>query len=380
MQPEDLPVGGDRLAIVQATSGTTGERRLVGITWSMLRNQIDELSRMLEIAPENDSHLASWLPLYHDMGLIAFWVLPALRQVDCTLLSTPLFQKNARAWADVLSDGAVTMTAMPNAGFATTAKLLQNVNGDYLASLRDIFCSAELINYNAIQRFVDCAASRGMDEGAVGFAYGMAEATLAVSVKRHALLDNPWFTPQGAQPGLRFARCGMPLGDTRVELAPPPEPLALGASPLVIAGTSVADHYIGEPSTDGWHRTGDCGVLDRGEIVPMWRTSEALKINGVTIPPVEIEAAISGMAGVAPGGVAALVAPSARGEAPALVVEVAGGGAPQPSEASIRAAVHEATSVSLAYVRLVPRGSIPRTSSGKLRRLACRALYFGETN
>ncbi|MFE9581650.1 AMP-binding protein [Nocardia sp. NPDC006044] len=394
----ELPVlSADDLAIVQFTSGSTATPKGVRLTH---HNVLSGLAAIRTgIALDLADTGGFWLPLFHDMGL--FGTLSAiLRGIPAHVWSPLAFVKDPARWLAEFAASATTITAMPNFGYeALLAAIPPDRVTDYdLSNWRIAFNGSEPISHKVVTAFCERFAPAGFAPTTMFGVYGMAEATLAVAfpplgrkslfewVDRAALSDDAQAQPVSpdalgakAVAGVGSAVDGMHV---RVVGLDNDNDLPDGAvGEILIQGPSVTDGYLtARPETvaglftDGWLRTGDLGYLRAGELFVTGRRKEMITVRGVNYYAQDVEAAVRELDGVYKGRCTAATDPDGA-DVIALIAESELTGAHAETLGTrIKARVAAELGLAAVEVYLVAPRSIPRTSSGKLQRLAARDL------
>jgi acyl-CoA synthetase (AMP-forming)/AMP-acid ligase II len=380
----EVPAAADDLALIQFSSGTTVEPKAVALTH---RNVLANVAAIDAYIPEEGAlrqRGVSWLPLYHDMGLIGCLLLAIYHPGPLALIPPEAFLARPSLWLRAISRTRATLTVAPNFAFGLCAKRIRDeeLQGVDLSCLRLVLNGAEPIAPAALRRFCDRFAPFGFDERALMPVYGLSEASLAVT-----------FSPPRRGPRLvrrerrELASVGTPVAGVDVSVrAEDGAELPDGSTGRIhVRGASVMRGYFEDARAtaqamhDGWLDTGDLGFVESGELVVSGRAKDAVILRGANHAPQEFEDALDGLAGARPGCAVALgVLPEgADGEELALLVEEERPGA--LTEDSVRARVVERTGIRPHTVKLLEPGTLPRTSSGKLRRgEAHRQLLAGE--
>ena len=380
----EMPAAPDDLALIQFSSGTTVEPKAVALTH---RNVLANVAAIDSYVPEEGTlrqRGVSWLPLYHDMGLIGCLLLAVYHPGPLALLPPEAFLARPSLWLRAISRTRATLTVAPNFAFGLCAKRIRDeeLRGVDLSCLRLVLNGAEPIAPAALRRFCERFARFGFDERTLMPVYGLSEASLAVT------FSPPRRGPRLVRRAERELACvGTPVAGVEVSVrgddgAELPDG-AIGR--IHVRGASVMRGYFqdaeatAEAVRDGWLDTGDLGFVDSGELVVSGRAKEAVVLRGANHAPQEFEDALDGLAGARPGcAVAVGVLPDgADGEELALLVEEE---RPRAlTEDAVRARVVERTGIRPHTVKLLEPGTLPRTSSGKLRRgEALRQLVHGE--
>ncbi|MGC4893431.1 AMP-binding protein [Micromonospora sp. DT31] len=376
------------LALLQYTSGSTRIPRGVPVTHGHLVANIEAIKVAIDHDAGHPDPMFSWLPLYHDMGLIAFLAMPM--SCGCPLVLQPptAFAQRPGSWLDALSRYRVTMSGGPNFAYALMTRLLRAGGGDLdLSGVRCLVSGGEPIDAAMMVRFAAAAAPFGLDPSVLTPAYGLAEATLAATVspvRRGVLVDlvdqTVLETAGRAEPGNRpLVRVGRPVRDTAVRVVDQATG-DLVAERIVgqvqVRGPSVVGHYWGEtrPPAGSWLPTGDLGYLTGGELVICGREKDVLFAAGRNVFPQDIEVVAAEVAGVRPGGAVAFGLPDPRGDRLVVAIEARAGDADRLRR-EVAAAVLDEVGLAPTHVAVVPYGGLPKTSSGKLRRAEARRRY-----
>ncbi len=368
------------LAFLQLTSGSTGAPKAVAVSYANMYANIRAMEFASLINLRRDV-MVSWLPLFHDMGMMGFLVAPMFLGVELISITPADFLADPLIWARLIGEYGATMSAAPNFAYGLLARKLERaVDGEHdLSSLRFALNGAEPVDPVVVRRFLAAGARFGLRPDALVPAYGMAEATLAVSFTR---------------PGTRMVidtdthvRLGPPLPgiDVRVRAESGAAAAIREVGELEVRGESITDRYrtadgfVDAVDASGWLATGDLGYLteDR-QIVVCGRKKDMLIVSGRNIYPVDAERLAAQVEGVRAGNaVAVRCAGAGSGEGFALVVEAAASGDAAEVDRIVREVatrVQGGLGVGPRQVRVVAPGSIPKTPSGKLRRLEAAAL------
>jgi len=395
----------ERLVILQYTSGSTSEPKGVMIPDRVLGSNIDAATRAADLSP--DEVMQSWLPLYHDMGLVGFLAIPMCSGVQLVQAAPQDFLAHPGNWMQWLSDWGATVTAGPNFAWVLATRALKRMSGLDLSPMRIALSGAEPVDPSAVEAFVAEAGRFGFRPGAVFPAFGMAEVAIGGAfpqpmrglvcdtVDRIALerdrIAVPAADSEDAANADRIRRLALlgpavPGLEFRVVNPDNDEPLAdRQVGELLIRGTSVTPGYYKHPEAtaasfrNGWLATGDLAYMLDGELVLCGRIKDVIIVGGRNIFPEDIERAVGSIEGVRAGNVIAFGIDGYKGKETVIVVAEV-----KPSDASgslddIRQHVHtrtlEASGLPPRDVLLVRPGTLPKTSSGKLQRAKCRELY-----
>jgi len=396
---EPVEVGEDATVLLQLTSGSTAEPKAVRITHANLYANMTAMTHAAALEPETDV-MVSWLPLFHDMGMVGFLTVPMALGLELVKVTPVDFLSAPLLWADLISRHGATVTAAPNFAYALLGRRLAGADGPYdLSTLRVAFNGAEPIEPTAVQAFVDAGAPFGLDPRSVVCAYGMAESTLAVSfappgtgMTVDTVHADELETHRRAVPapvGRSFPLLGPPLPGIEVQVVDDGGRVlgerAVGR--LQVRGDSVTAEYLtasGPLSTqdeDGWLDSGDEGYLVDGSVVVCGRRKDVIIMGGRNVYPTDIERAASTVDGVRAGNVVAVrIDAGARRESFAVAVESTRAGDADAERAirrEVAARVVDAVGVRPAEVVVLAPDTLPKTPSGKLRRAAARDLIGG---
>jgi fatty-acyl-CoA synthase len=395
-RPADDP---DRLAILQFTSGSTSDPKGVALPHRAVASNLDAIAIAAELDPDTDV-LVSWLPLYHDMGLVGLLTLPMTTGTDLVLGAPQDFMASPLRWMQWISDFGGTATAGPNFSYVLATRALKRASGLDLSSLRIALNGAEPVDPDTVEAFIAAAAPHGMRPGAVFPAFGMAEVAIAGtfppplaglrtdSVDLRVLESENYAAPLDAtEPGARrLAKLGKPVPGLEVRIVDPNSGAPLAereVGELEIRGTSVCNGYYNDLSAtealfhDGWLRTGDLAYLVDGELVMCGRIKDVIIVGGRNVFPEDIERAVGDVDGVRAGNVIAFGVEGRNHKEAIVVVAETKLADTRELHATINEHVRSAVGVPAKEIVLVPPGTLPKTSSGKLQRSLCRERYLG---
>jgi acyl-CoA synthetase (AMP-forming)/AMP-acid ligase II len=377
----------DQLGLVQFSSGSTVDPKPVALTHAALSAQVEALLAI--VAPTQRDALVSWLPLYHDMGLIGGLLATLAAPAPAVLIPPEHFLARPALWPRAISRHRGTVSAAPSFAYAYCAERIAEpeLAGCTLASWRLALDGAEPVSPEAMRSFARRFEPFGFHPGALVPVYGLSEAALGVTFSAPGRgldglrVDGARLARDGTVvPGTReVVPVGVPIPGVEVELrgddGRPVATRRLGR--IWVRGPSVMREYLGDRAAteralvDGWLDTGDLGFVADGQLYVHGRARDVVIVRGANHAPEEFEGALAGIAGLRPGCAAAVgfVPPGGGGEQLLLLVE-RGRGAEGDAilEARVRAAVLARTGVEPGTVRLLAPGTLPRTSSGKLRR------------
>ena len=412
----NVPRDEDDAALLQLTSGSTAEPKAVRITHRNLHANLTAMITAADLRPERDV-MVSWLPLFHDMGMVGFLTIPMAAGLELVTVTPVDFLRRPLLWPELISRYGGTVTAAPNFAYAMLGRQLRHAEDGSLdlTSLRFALNGAEPIDPAAVDSFTDAGVRFGLRRECVVAAYGMAETALGVSfapldtglqvdtVDAHTLEAHRRAVPvdpDRAGPALdgdpgplarRFPLLGPPLPGLEARVVGE-DGEVLGdrrVGSIQLRGDSVTPGYLtvhGPVPTrdaDGWLDTGDQGYLARGTVVVCGRLKDVIIMGGRNIYPTDIERAADQVDGVRAGNVVAVRLDAGSGvgfthrESFAVVCESRRAGDPEAEEQirkEVTARVVDAVGARPARVVVVTPGALPKTPSGKLRRAASGAL------
>jgi len=392
---------GEDIALLQYTSGSTGDPKGVTLTHRNLLANIGSIVAGFEVRP--DDVVVSWLPLYHDMGLIGAWLAPLCFGVPVVVMSPIAFLARPERWLRAISRHRGTLSPAPNFAYELCVRKIadQDLEGLDLSSWRAALNGAEPVQASTLKRFEGRFRPYGFRREAFLPVYGLAEAALAVSapkmgagykvdrVEREALESEDRAIPAG--PGdaaaLEFVSAGRPLPDVAVKIVTVDgrdlEERIEGS--LWFRGPSATSGYYRNPAAtrdlmreEGWLDSGDRAYLADGEIYITGRAKDVIIKAGHNLYPHEIEEVVGRVAGVRPGCVVAFGAPDERSGTERFVVAVEARNISDRKRivAEVTREVDQAIGMPPDLVDVIPPHSIPKTSSGKLRRSETRRLFL----
>jgi fatty-acyl-CoA synthase len=398
-----LPQAGpDDIAYLQYSSGSTRFPHGVAVTHRALLYNLHAHGFGLKVV--DSDRVVSWLPWYHDMGLVGCFLSPIAMQMSVDYLKTEDFARRPLAWLDIISrNPGTSVSYSPTFGYDICSRRMSSQTRAEdrfdLSRWRIAGNGADMIRPDVMQAFVDSFAPAGFQASAFCPSYGLAEATLAVSLMppgegiRLELVEENELSggaPDEAERPRRYravVNCGRAVEGMEIEVrGSDGEPLPdRGIGQVFVRGGSVMHSYFRDPdstaaclSSDGWLDTGDMGYLSKGYIFIVGRAKDMIIINGRNHWPQDIEWAVEQLPGFKSGDIAAFAITGPSGEeTPAVLVHcrVSDNEERGRLRDEIRERVRAITGIT-PVVELVPPRTLPRTSSGKLSRTKARNLYL----
>ncbi len=399
------PLQADETAYLQYTSGSTRFPRGVMVSGAAVMHNLSGITRDgLKIRPGD--RCVSWLPYYHDMGLVGFVLAPLASQLSVDYLATRDFAMRPRLWLNLMTSNKGTISFGPPFGYdLCSRRIRQNEPESFdLSSWRVAGVGAETIRAEVLETFAEKLAPFGFDRKAFVASYGMAECSLAISfapLNQGAIVDTidaeHLSEQQEALPITdnlipnqhvkRLVNCGAPLPGHEI-VVQNEEGVNLPdrkCGVIHVRGPSVMTGYFGDPeataealSAEGWLNTGDIGYLDKGTLVITGREKDLIIINGRNIWPQDLEYHAEQQPEVRPGDASAISVPAKDGSDTAvMVVQYREVDESKRCELSgrISAEIRQQLGIDCT-IELVAAHTLPRTSSGKLSRAGTRRDYL----
>lgn len=399
--PAPMPATADTTALIQYTSGSTGDPKGVVLSHANLLANIRAIGQAM--GASSCDVVVSWLPLYHDMGLIGCWLGSLYYGALAVIMPPQSFLADPMAWLWTAHQHRATITAGPNFAFELCLKVAQSGSLDALdlSSLRAVMNGAEPVSPSTIRRFREHFAPYGFRPEALGAVYGLAECSVGLAfppigrgtitdrVSREPLMSDGIARPAGPEDAtaLEFVGCGQPLPGHQIRIVDE-DGLELPErreGRLQFKGPSATSGYFRSPEKtralfDGsWLESGDRAYIAAGDIFITGRNKDMIKRAGRNIYPQELEDYVGGLDGVRKGCVAVFASPDPRTGSERLVVMVESRLTDPNQLDCLRRAISDGAQSILDVapddIVLVPPHTVPKTSSGKIRRSAARTTY-----
>jgi fatty-acyl-CoA synthase len=391
----EIPKSFADTAFLQFTSGSTSTPKGVMVQHSGLAANLEMIRTASHM--DSDSCVVTWLPVYHDMGLIGT-VLNAIT-LPCKLVVIPpiVFLKHPKLWLELITKFRGTHTAAPNFAYGLCARRISDKYGIDLGSMTTFICGAEPVLPKTMEDFINHFVDAGLNPASLVPAYGLAEATLAVTFTpylrglktdridldaltagRSALrLDDEAKT-------VRIASCGVPMPGLSVRVVSEngQQLTERNIGEIQVKGPSVSAGYIGDDiatkesrSNDGWLKTGDLGYLADGELYVCGRIKDVIIVAGKNFHAHDLESAAAEVNGVRTGNVVAFSSKNHEGESVVVIAETRNEQRSAELGKEIRNHLAKTIGISPDHVLVVPPATLPKTSSGKLKRSETKLLY-----
>jgi acyl-CoA synthetase (AMP-forming)/AMP-acid ligase II len=394
--PEDI-------VLLQHSSGTTGLQKGVALSHQAVLNQLDAYSGTLRLA--SDDVVVSWLPLYHDMGLIAAYLMPILRGIPLVLMSPFDWVRAPYRLLQSISRHKGTLSWLPNFAYNFCAQKVRDrdLEGVDLSSLRALTNCSEPVKWESHQAFYERFKVYGLRESALQCSYAMAENVFAVTqtdldsapvideVDREAYLTTRVaHTPLDGRPTIRMMSSGKPLPNTRIRILDEEDhdlpDRVIGE--IALRSNCMFTGYYNRPDAteeafkDGWYLTGDYGYTLHGEVFVVGRKKDMIIIGGKNVYPQDLEALAYEVGGIHAGRAVAFgIDDEAAGtEEVVIVVEVDTGDLSERQKIAdaLRAHITRHSAIALRHAHVVGAQWILKTSSGKTARSANREKFLKE--
>ena len=399
LTPQLPVVRADELCFLQFTSGSTSLPKGVMVTHANLVANARAFLGPTGVNPSLEDLTITWLPLYHDMGLIGFALGAIVVPMPTLIMPTEAFGRRPNIWLETLHQTQGTLTFAPNFAYALATKRARDkdLEGLDLSRVRIAGCGAEPINPKVMREFADRFARCGFRREALLPAYGMAEATLAitfhprmtplvtdrVSVEAMQRGEATASAADAAESGTQeLVSCGVPFPEHEIKIVD-----ERGASlperrvgEIMTRGPSVTHGYYQNPAAtaetwdDDWLHTGDLGYIADGNLYVCGRLKDLIIIRGANYYPQDLEWSVAELPGVRRDNVVAFSVQ--RNGEETLIIAAEGNSADAASlRKSIASKISETAGVTVGHVAVVRVGSLPKTSSGKVQRRRTKALF-----
>ena len=399
--PTPLPASPQATALIQYTSGSTGDPKGVVLSHANLLANIRAMGAVLKASSAD--RVVSWLPLYHDMGLIGCWLGSLYYGAPALIMSPLSFLVDPARWLWAIDAHKATISAAPNFAYELCLKAIDDsrIAGLDLSSLRAVMNGAEPVSPNSIARFVERFSAYGFQHQMMTPVYGLAENAVGLAfppLGRGPLIDRvdrraldrdgvARTAAAGADDVVSLVACGRPLPHHEIRVVDDAsrELPERQEGRIQFRGPSATRGYFQNPEKslalfDGdWLETGDRGYIAGGDIFITGRIKDLIKRAGRNIYPQELEEAVGALEGTRKGCVAVFPARDARAGTERLIVLAETRLTDDARREALRKMIVEASQALLDLapdeVVLARPHTIPKTSSGKIRRTAARAMF-----
>ena len=392
--PEDI-------VLLQHSSGTTGLQKGVALSHKAVRSQVDSYARAIKM--DQEDVVVSWLPLYHDMGLIAGFIMPILMRSKLVLMSPFDWVRAPYRLMQAVSNYSGTLSWLPNFAYNFCAKKIRtrDLEGVDLSSWRGVINCSEPMRWESHHLFYERFKEFGLRRESLTTCYAMAENVFAVTqggieaatsvdeIDRSALQSERIARPSSrTDRTVKMLSAGRPIDNTRVRVINESEDDVPDRhiGEILIQGNCLLSGYYNRPELtedsflEGWYRTGDLGYLADGELFVTGRQKELIIVGGKNIHPQDLEEIMNDIEGVHPGRVVAfgVFNDEIGTEDIVLIAESAIHQAEEKASLAreIRAQIAQSSDVTARYVEIVEREWLIKTSSGKIARGANREKYL----
>jgi fatty-acyl-CoA synthase len=393
----------ENIVLLQHSSGTTGLQKGVALSHQSVFNQLDAYGRALAL--DDGDMVVSWLPLYHDMGLIAGFLLPILSSVPLVLMSPFDWVRAPYRLLQSVSKYHGTLTWLPNFAYNFCAQKIRDrhIEGVDLSSWRAVINCSEPVRWESHQAFHERFKNHGLRLEALQASYAMAENVFAVTqsvlgrvpaveeIDREAFLsERVAKNPFDGRPSMKMMSSGYPLENVQVKIIDEDgaEVSERVMGEITIKSDCMLEGYYNRPSLtgkvfhDGWYLTGDYGYIHKGEVFVSGRKKDMIIVGGKNVYPQDLEALTYEVAGVHSGrSVAFGIFDEMQGTEDVVIISEVDSEDPNEHQRiadAIRQHVTRNSAIALRYVKVVGSGWILKTSSGKTARAANKEKFLME--
>lgn len=398
---EPAPVGPDEIVLVQHSSGSTGLQKAVALTSRQVLQHNAAYGPVLGLTPRDT--IVSWLPLYHDMGFVACFLLPFLHGIKLVEMSPFDWVVRPQMLLGAITRHRGTLCWLPNFAYSFMAQSVSREDDSVphdLSSVRAWINCSEPVTASSMRRFVERFASAGVHWGQMSASYAMAENVFAATQAppgglRHLTVDRKTFVAdhvavpveEGMADAMALVSSGRPLPTTELEIrrADGQRVRDGQVGDIWLRGAHRFSGYLGSEELtraaldgDGWYKTGDLGFMFDGELFVTGRSKDLIIIQGRNFYPADIEAAVADVEGVAAGRVVAFGIADETGGTEQLIVLAEAEEAADPRKLAlrVRSRVAQEFNCTPGDARIVPPRWLVKSTSGKLARADNRAKYL----
>lgn len=393
----------DKIAFLQHSSGTTGLQKGVALSHQAVLNQIEAYSQAIDLT--TDDVIVSWLPLYHDMGLIAGFVMPLVTGVPLVIMSPFEWVRKPQILLEAIDKYKGTLSWLPNFAYNHMARVVRPkfIEGIDLSHWRAAINCSEPALAESHRLFFEKFSEFGFQAGSLATCYAMAENTFAVTqsalgrqpnidqIDLKILQEERKATPvSGGKSGIEMVSCGQAIEGTEIQIIDGGDVLPERAvGEIAVRGNAMLSEYYRNPEItaaalrNGWYLSGDMGYIAEGELYITGRKKDLIIVGGKNIYPQDLETIANDIEGIHPGRAVAFGIFDDRigTESVAMVCELSEDGDDESMyqiELELRGKIAKATEVALSDIRLVSDRWVIKTSSGKIARDDNRKKYLKE--
>ena len=398
----------EEVVLLQHSSGTTGLQKGVALSHQAVFNQLDSYSRALNL--KGDDVIVSWLPLYHDMGLIAGFILPILSRIPLVLMSPFDWVRAPYRLMQAISEYQGTLCWLPNFAYNFCAQKVRDrhLQGCDLSSLRAVINCSEPMHWESHEMFLKRFRRHGLRSEALATSYAMAENVFAVTqggihapvvqdeIDQRAFQEEQIARPARGGNPITMLSAGRPIDGVQLRIIDPQrnDLTERQIGEIILKSNCMLSGYYNRPDLtekaflDGWYLTGDLGYLADGELYVTGRLKDLIIVGGKNIYPQDLERLAGEVDGVHPGRVVAFGVYNQTSGTEDVVVIAESDHDFDPSlqeephvegiAVQIREQVTRGSDVALRHVYVAPRDWLIKTSSGKIARSANRQKYLDQ--